>query len=107
MWEQLVGCAHATRTMNLTYVIVGQLPGGKLHDLHRDGIIYGIPEHTEFISTLLGTDLGPLHGTTRRRQDQPVNPRTASARAEARAWLFGPPVRQPVVREVAAIADVA
>ena len=41
------------------YVIVGKLPGGKLHDLHRDGIIYRVSEHTEFVSTLLGTDLGP------------------------------------------------
>ena len=86
------------------YAIVGKLFGGKLHDLHRDGIIYGISEHTDFASTLLGRYLGRLHGTTRRRQDQSVHSRTASARAEARAWLVGPPVSQPVVREVAAIA---
>ena len=37
----------------------------------------------------------------------PFNPRTASARSEARAWLFGPPVRQPVERDPAALEDVA
>ena len=71
--------------------------------LLRDGIICGIPERTEFVSTLMGIDLGPLHGMTRRRRDQPVHPRTASARSEALAWLFGPPVRQPVVRKLAAL----
>lgn len=49
------------------YVIVGKLPGSKLHDLHRDG--NGISEYTEFVSTLLGTDLERLCGTTRRMQD--------------------------------------
>ena len=41
------------------YVTVGKLPGSKLHDLHRNGIIYGISEDTELVSTLLGTYLGP------------------------------------------------
>ena len=75
------------RKMMGDFTIVSKLPDGTLHDLHRDGLIYGITEHTEYISTMLGVDLGPLHGTTRLKKDIPVSKKTQAARSEAKAFF--------------------
>ena len=80
---------------------------GQLQDLHRDEIIYGITEHTDFISTTLGVDLGPLHGTTRPRIGSRLSARTESARTSARSLLLGPPSEPVRVREVHDNSDIA
>ena len=92
------------------YAIVGKTTDGQLQYLHRDGIIYGITEHTEFISTTLGVDLELLHGTTRPRTGSRLSARTESARTSARSMLLGPPSEPVRVREVhdnSGIADAA
>ena len=63
------------RTWMGSYTIVGRLPGDKLHDLHRDGIIKGITEHILYINTLLGARLGPLEGTTQRKKKAAAKPK--------------------------------
>ena len=89
------------------FMIVGNTSRGQLHDLHRDGIISEITEHTEFISTNLCVDLGPLHGTTCQRKSNHLNARNAFARAHARSALFGPHAQEPCVREATDNSDIA
>ena len=75
--------------------------------MHQDGIIYGITEHTDFVSTTLGVDLGPLHGMTRPRTGSRLSARTESARTSACSLLLGPPSEPVRVGEIHDNSDIA